>query len=378
MPPPVPAAHLRPRHRLALLSFLVLVLLPVAVAAWYLYDRAEDQYASIMAFSVRSEDNSSALDVLGRLGSFGAGGGAGGRDAEILYQFIQSQELVARIDAQLDLRSLYARHVDRDPIFAFRPGGTIEDLTDHWARMLRIAFDNATGLMEIRVLAFDPHEAQAIARAILAESTERINELSAAARLDATRYAREDLDVALERLRQARESLTEFRVRSQVVDPSADIQGQMGLLNTLQAQLAEALIELDLLRETTRQTDPRITQQQRRIEVIRARIVEERARIGGGRGPSGEDFATVMAEFERLSVDREFAEQAYRSAMSAHDAALADAQRATTYLATHVIPTLAESARYPEREKLLALTAFFLFLAWAVGVLVFYSVRDSR
>jgi capsular polysaccharide transport system permease protein len=376
-PPLAPPARTRPRHWLLLATFLLVVALPTAMAAWYLYTRAVDQYASITAFSVRSDDSRSALDILGGLGSIATGGGA--RDSEILYQFIQSQELVARIDARLDLRSLYSRHHATDPLFAFDPSGTIEDLTEHWARMLRIAFDDGTGLMELRVLAFDPAEAQAIARAILEESTQRINELSAIARDDATRYAREDLETALDRLRNAREALTQFRIRTRIVDPSADIQGQMGLLNTLQAQLAEALIELDLLRENTREGDQRIVQAERRIEVIRDRIEEERALFGGGAvGPAGEDYATVVAEFERLNVDREFAEQAYRSAQSAYDAALAQAQRSSIYLATHVIPTQAESARYPERETLLGLTGFFLLLVWAVGALIFYSVRDSR
>ena len=368
----------RRRHWMVLASFIVVVLLPSLVALWYLYSRAEDQYASVMAFSVRSEETRSALDVLGRLGGAFGGGGGGGRDAEVLYQFIQSQELVARIDQRLDLRSLFSRHYATDPVFGFRPDGTIEDLTNHWSRMLRIAFDGGTGLMEIRVLAFDPQEAKDIALAILDESTRRINELSAIAREDATRNAREDLDVAVERLRQAREAMTQFRIRTRIVDPSADIQGQMGLLNTLQAQLAAALIELDLLRETTRETDPRITQAERRIEVIRVRIEEERGRFGGGQGPGGEDYATVMAEFERLNVDREFAEQAYRSAMSAYDAAVAEAQRTSRYLAAHITPTLAESARYPERATLAALTVFFLLIAWAVAVLISYSIRDSR
>ncbi len=375
-PPVAPVARGRPRHWILALSFVALVLLPTAGTAWYLHARAVDQYASITAFSVRSEDTRSALDVMGRLGALA--GGTTSRDAEILYQFVQSQEIVANIDARLDLRSLYSRHHRTDPVFGFRPGGTIEDLTDHWSRMLRIAFDPGSGLMELRVLAFDPDEAQEIARAILDESTVRINELAAVAREEATRNAREDLEVALERLRQAREAVTEFRIRTRIVDPSADVQGQMGLLNTLQGQLAAAMIDLDLLRETTREGDPRITQTERRIEVIRTRIEEERARFGGGPGPAGEDYATVMAEFERLNVDREFAEQAYRSALSAYDAAVAEAQRTSIFLATHVTPTRAESARYPERAQLLGLTAFFLLLAWSVGALIYYSVRDSR
>ncbi|MCC6305062.1 MAG: sugar transporter [Rhodobacteraceae bacterium] len=376
MPEAAPRARLRLRHLLVLLSFLGVVLVPALATAWYLYVRAEDQYASTTAFTVQAADAGSSLDVMGEVGSLF--GGNVSKDAEILYQFIQSEEMVARIDARLNLRALYGRHYDRDPLFGLAPGATIEDLVEHWGRMVRIAFDSATGLTEIRALAFDPAEAREIARAIIAESTERINALSQQARSDATRYAREELDASLERLARAREALTAFRVRTQIVDPSADLQGQMGLLSTLQAQMAETLIELDLLRETAREGDPRLVQLERRIEVIQARIDEERARIGGGAGPAGQNYATVVAEFERLNLEREFAEQAYRSALSARDAAVAEAQRQNRYLATYVAPTLAESSRYPEREMILGIVALFLVLGWGVMVLVAYSIRDSR
>ncbi|WP_260107663.1 hypothetical protein [Phaeobacter inhibens] len=65
------------------------------------------------------------------------------------------------------------------------------------------------------------------------------------ARADAMRYARADLDEALERLKDARQSLTSFRTRTRIVDPEADIQGRMGVMNNLQQQLAEALIQYE-------------------------------------------------------------------------------------------------------------------------------------
>jgi len=151
------------------------------------------------------------------------------------------------------------------------------------------------------------------------------------------------------------------------------------VLNNLQAQLADTLVELDLLREVARPNDPRIAQAERRIEVIEKRIVEERRKFGeGGQGPGGGDYATLVAEFERLSVDREFAEQSYRGALAAYDAALAEAQRQSRYLAAHIQPTRAERSDFPRRWTLLGLTGFFLLMTWAIGVLIYYSVRDRR
>lgn len=376
--PVAPAAKPRRRHWMILASFLALVLVPGVLAAGYLWLIAVDQYASVVGFSVRSEE-SAAGSATGLLGQLSQLSGASSADTDVLYEFIQSQEMVSKINARLDLRGLYAQPHSRDPVFAYNPKGTIEDLVDYWSRMISIAYDSSTGLMEITAFAFDPQDAQHIAQAVYDECTRRINELSDIAREDATRYAREDLNTAVERLRTAREAVTAFRMHNLIVDPTADIQSQMGLLNTLQGQLAAALIDIDMLRETTREGDPRMTTLERRIEVIQSRIADERSRFGaGGKGPGGEDYATLVAGFERLDVDRQFAETAYMSALAAYDAALAGAQRTSRYLAAHIKPTLAESSRYPERWVILGLGLLFAFLIWATGVLVYYSVRDRR
>lgn len=369
-------ARFRLRHKGLVLAFLILVAGPIGAAVWYLETRAVDQYASTLGFTVRSEELPSASDLLGGIGASLGGGGAA-RDADILYEFIRSQELVAKIDARLDLRALYARHAVIDPVFAFDRGGTIEDLTSYWSRMVRISYDAGSGLMELRVLAFDAAEAQAIAQAIYEESTAMINALSAIAREDAMRYAREDLDLAVERLKTAREAITAFRVTNQIVDLNADIQGQMGLLNTLQAQLADALIELDLLRNSAREGDPRLDQATARIAVIEARIEEERRKFGG-QGAEGTDYATTLAEFESLTVEREFAEQAYLAALQAYDAARAEANRQSRYLAAYIQPTRAEASEFPQRTLIIAVVALFSFLGWVILSLVFYALRDRR
>ena len=151
-------------------------------------------------------------------------------------------------------------------------------------------------------------------------------------------------------------------------------------MSILNQQLAAALIEADLLKQTTRDSDPRITQAERKIGVIETRIDEEKRKlgIGGGGRPTTEAFATLVGEYERLAVDREFAEQTYTASLAAYDAAQAEARRQSRYLAAHVRPTLAEKSEYPERLTLLGLIALFLFLIWAVLVLVGYALRDRR
>lgn len=364
------------RHSLVSLSFLLMVLGPIIVSGYYLWARAADQYISRVGFSVRTEEASSAIDLLGGITSLS---GSSSSDTDILYEFLQSQELVERIDGELDLRSIWSR-VDpsEDPYFAYHPPGTIEDLLGHWLRQVRIYYDGGTGLIDLEVIAYDPRDARAIAQLIFEESSAMINQLSAIAREDSISYARDELDQAEERLAAARIAIAEWRNENQTVDPTADTAGQMGLVTNLQAQLAEALIELDILRDTTsRDDDPRITQAERRITVIEDRIDAERAVLGAN-GSGRVAFADLVGEYERLIVDQEFAEQAYTTALAAFDSARNEARRQSRYLAAHVRPTLAESSEYPDRPMMLSMIALFTFLTWTVVVLVAYSLRDRR
>jgi capsular polysaccharide transport system permease protein len=365
-----------------------MVILPVTVAGWYLWVRAADQYASYVGFSVRKEEMSSAVELLGGITELS---GSSSSDTDILYKFLKSQEIVRRIDAKLDLREIWSKgDPKRDPVFSYhptsllnyQPPGTIEDLTDHWLRKVKVYYDEGSGLIDLRILAFTPEDAHEIAESIFSESSKMINDLSAIAREDSMRYAREELEEAVERLKEKRRILTEFRNNYRIVDPEASIEGQVGLITTLQSELAAAMIELDMLQGTAQANDPRIQQAGRRIEVIENRIDQERRKLGNDSASDDaseeQAYAELLGTYETLAVDRQFAEESYRLALSAYDAAQAEARRQSRYLAAHVRPTLAEKSEFPNRSIQLGIITIFSVLLWATVVLMGYSLKDRR
>jgi len=370
-------ARLKKRHWGLLASFVVVVLLPLVAAIFYLWTLASDQYISTTGFTVRSQESGGATEFLGGLAQLT--GGSAASDSDILYEFIRSQEMVEAVDAKIDLRAHYSQPWPDDWAFALWPDATLEDMVWYWQRILGISYDSGTGLIEVQAKAFDPQTARAVTSAILNESQDRINALNEQAREDAMRYARDDLDQAIARLKEARESLTRFRTRTRIVDPAADIQGRMGVMNNLQQQLAEALIEYDLLRGTSNDSDPRLTKAQQRIDVIRDRIRIERQTFTSENtdtGAVGEDYPTLIAEFESLTVDLQYAEETYRAALTALQVARDDAARQSRYLATYIKPTLAQESEYPKRIILTCLAGLFLVLTWSIGALIYYSLRD--
>lgn len=382
--PPVAVAPLvRParrqrRHRGVIASFLVLVLLPLALVAGYMWGFARDQYASSTGFTLRQEDDPTAAALTGGLAAMLGAGSGHGANARVLHDYVQSPALVARLEERAGLRAIYAPGWSQDPLFAVAPDATIEDLTSFWLRMTRIDFDEASGLMAITVRAHDPGTAQSLATLVVEEAQAMINRLNRAARDDAMRHADADLAEAVARMRTARAALAEFRATTQIVDPAADLQSRMGILTGLQEQLAAAYVDLDLLNSVSSMADdPRRRQLDRRIAVIRDRIATERRNFTDQDVTVPDtDYPTLFARYEGLLVDQEVADITFRTAQGAHDLARARAARQTLYLATHIEPTLAQKSQYPARAGITALAGLFLLLGWSVLVLVWYSLRD--
>lgn len=365
------------RHWGLFFSFVFLVLVPLGGVIFYLWTYAQDQYISTTGFTVRSQESGGATELLGGLAQFT--GGSTASDSDILYEFIQSQEMVEAVDARVDLRARYSATWPEDWAFSIWPDASLEDLVWYWQRIVGISYDSGTGLIEVQAVAFDALTAQRITSEIVRESQDRINALNNQARSDAMAYANVDVEEAITRLKKAREALTKFRTRTKIVDPAADIQARMGVMTNLQQQLAEALIEYDLLAITSSPNDPRLTKAQQRIDVIRERIVIERQTFASNNtetGAVGEDYPTLIAEFESLTVDLDYAEQTYRAALTAREVARDDVARQSRYLATYIKPTLAQTSEYPERYVLSGLVALFLLLGWSILALVYYSVRD--
>lgn len=378
------SARMRWRHVVLLMAFLLMVPGPVGLTGWYLWTRAQPQFASEFGFVIHSETEASTGGLLASLPAVGALGGSSSRDTDVLARFLRSPGLVAEIDQRLDLKVLWAAGYDRDPVFALRPGGTIEDLTRYWRRMVSVHYDYSAGLMEVEVRSFDPDSARAIALAIEGASSRLINRLSGIARRDRLAHATRELQLAETTLTQARQDLTSFRAEQRLIDPMTNLAGDLQVIADLQRQLAEETVARDVLKQTlaagqnaTRREesgDFRVKQSDRKIAVIRQRIEEERDKLGGETGR--QSYAQIMGEFERLTVTVDIAQQAFAAALTARELARAEADRQSRYVATYARAGLPERSLYPRKFQIIGMIAAGAFLMWSIMMLVVYGLRD--
>ncbi len=367
-------ARMKRRHYLIILSFVLIVIVPTFMSAIYLWGFAKNKYISSMSFSVRTESMQSATDLLGGLSSIT---GSSSSDVDILTQYIESSDLIQTVASKIDIVGAFSKEWPTDFIYAYDPSGQFEDLLEYWKSSVLTSTSN--GIVTLSVRTYDPETSYKITTEIYNASRNLINRLSEEAHEDATRFSRDELMTAESRLKAAREAMTNFRLEARIIDPNATLSAQMGILTELQSQKAETLIQKDLLGQTTSKSDPRVGEINRRLVVIESQIENEQNKFGrGGQGPGGEDYATIFARYEALSSDLQFAEQAYRSAQLAHESTLAEAKRQARYLVAHVKPTVAEKSLVPKRTTKLLVAMLFVSLIWAVGLLLYYSIRDRR
>ncbi|MGB3278350.1 MAG: capsule biosynthesis protein, partial [Pseudorhodobacter sp.] len=126
------------RHRNIGKSFVLAVICPLIALAIYSWGFAEDQYASYLGFTVRSESARQPLELLGGLTGLGSFSTS---DPEILYKFLNGQELLKKVDARVDLQKIWSK-APSDPFFAYHGDHTTELLLDHWERKVNVYFDS--------------------------------------------------------------------------------------------------------------------------------------------------------------------------------------------------------------------------------------------
>ena len=116
----------------------------------------------------------------------------------------------------------------------------------------------------------------------------------------------------------------------------------------------------------------------RRISVIQSRIAAEQAKVGGLSDPNAPNYAKLVTDYQNLTMEQDFSQKAYLTALGAYDQAINDAQHQTRYLATYLQPTLAQTSTAPQRGLRMLLTALVGLLAWSIGVMIYYALRDRR
>lgn len=359
-----------------LISFLVLVVLPVAAAVVYFGFIASNQYIAEFRFSVQDRSASAMASSAGALMSAMGGSSVGSPQNYVVVDYLKSRQALDELrNRGVDVRAMYSRP-DIDWWSRFSAWRPMERFVLYWQDMISADYDQYTGLATVQVRAFSAEDAKRIADNLATLSEELINRIAMRANVDAVRFAEGEVVREEESLRKVRARLTEFRNKAGVIDANASVSASnSSLTQTLRANLAQLETSLAaLLKQNLPQNSVQVQNLKSQIAATKDQIKTVEALVA--KNPEGKPLSTVVGEYEDLDMERQFAQTMVTSAMQALDTARATAAAQWLYITPYVRPVLPEGSTYPKRLTSIFLVAVASLLIWTILMLTARSMRE--
>jgi capsular polysaccharide transport system permease protein len=352
--------------------FIATVLIPTILAVIYYGLIASNVYLSESRFLVRSPERQSSplLGIILRTAGFSRAED----DAFAVQSFILSRDAVQTLDRELHIKQHYsAENVD---LFNRFPGldwdRSFENFHRYYQKHIEIQLEPATSIATLTVRAFSPKDAHAINLNLLQHAEELINKLNERGRQDLIRYATKEVMDLERKAKDAALALADYRNDWNVIDPEKQSTIPMQQIANLQEKLLIAKSQI-LQIENVSRTNPQLPVLRQQAALLEREIHTVSLRVTGGGQFS---LAGKAAKFQRLTLDREFADKMLASAMTSLEQARSDAQRQQLYLERIAQPSLPDEALEPRRVRYTLSTLLFGLICWGILTLLVAGTRE--
>lgn len=353
--------------------FLLTVVLPTALAILYYGFIASDVYVSESRFVVRSPDKPSAggIGVLLK----GVGFSNAGDEIYAADDYIQSRDALRALNRDGSVTRAYER--GQVSIFdRFNPlglNGSFEQLFNYFGKKVRVDYDATSSITSLSVRAFTPEEAQKFNRELLELAEDQVNRLNRRGRVDVIQLSEQEVADSEEAARQAAVALAQFRNASGIIDPEKQAAVQLQMISKLQDELIGSRLQLLQLQKMA-PDNPQIPILQVRIAGLAREIAQQLGSVAGSR----RSLSATASRYQRLLLDRDFADKRLAAAMTSLQDARAEARRKQAYVERIVQPSLSDDPQEPRRVRSILATLMLGLVAWAILTMLFAGVREHH
>jgi capsular polysaccharide transport system permease protein len=351
--------------------FFACVFAPTAIACVYFGEIASDVYVSESRFLVRNPQRPQ-MSGLGALLQ-GAAFSRAQDDTYSVHDFIRSRDALREIDGKLRFRQAYSDtsvdSINRFP--GIDPDDSFEALHRYYQKQVAIDYDSVSSISILRVRAFAAEDSQRINQMLLEMGERLVNHMNLRSRRDLIEAAESEVRLAEARSRDSAQALSSFRADRSVLDPERQGALQLQGVAKLREELLVAETQFDQVQSVS-PDNPQIESMKQRVQLLRRAINEENAKVLGKSG----SLVTKSPAYERLVLEKGFADRQLAAAMTALDAARNEAQRKQLYLERLVQPNLPDKAVEPRRVRGVATTFVLGLVVWGVLSLVVAGVRE--
>ncbi len=248
----------------------------MAVLLIYLAIFSQPRYMSESKVAIkRSDDLNSGSLNFGLL--LGASNPSSAEDALYLKEYINSPDMLAALDKQLNFREAFS-HSGLDFLNHLSKDETAEGFLKYYKDRINVSYDDKTGLLNIQTQGFSPEFALKFNQTVLKESERFINEMSHRIARDQLAFAETEMEKARQRLDASKAELLSYQDNNNVLDPQAQAQAASTLVNTLMGQKIQMEADLRNLLTYLREDAPQVVSARNAIQSLQAQIDEEKAK----------------------------------------------------------------------------------------------------
>ena len=353
--------------------FWLTVILPTAFSTVYFGVVASDIYISESSFVVRSPKNQASLTGFGALLQ-GSGFSRSQDDSYTVQEYMRSRTALEQLQQELPVKSFYDSQGDILSRFnGFKLNDSQEAFFRYFKDRLSIDLDSISGIATLRVRAFKPEEGQQINQKLLNLGEELINRLNERARKDTLEYAEQAVENAEKNVNDTAEALSKYRIKNKIFDLPAQSGVQLSLISTLKSELIRVETQLAQLVSIT-PDNPQVPALEMRQKSLRKEIEQQSKNLSG----SNNSIATQTAEYQRLVLANELAQQQLTAAMTSLQNTRGEADRQQLYLEVINKPSQPDWALEPHRLYNILATFIIGLMLYGVLSLLIASIREHK
>ena len=342
-------------------SFKTVIYIMIVVIFYYTFIAA-DRYVSNVSLSVKSTDGSSPISLSGIESLVGVASSST-EDIKLLREYIKSFDMLQKLDEKINLRSLYEKQ-KIDLFFRIYSSTSKEGYLKYYRDRIHILFDDTTGLLNVAVESFSPEDARIISAAILEESERFINEISHNIAREQLRFAQGELESAKQKYKDAKNELLAFQNEYGVFDPQSLAKTKAGFITEIELQISKKETELNTMRSYLNDNAPEIVALKAELRAHKEQLEKEKSKVASN--ASQDKLNDVVAQFEALYLNLSFAEDVYKTAITAVETTRIEIGRKAKQVVVIQSPYVPDSAAYP--NKMYNIITIFVILTLIFGV----------
>jgi len=348
-----------------------LVLLASILVVFYYTVIASPRYVSESQFVVKQA--SSAEPQLMGLAAI-ATTSSSTRDSLIIKQYIESRAMAEALDKAIQLKAHY-QDSQWDMVSGLSSYASIEDYVAYYQNHVTVRHDEMADIIHIEAQAFTSEYALLLGKTLLELSEQFINSLGDKMAKEQLAYAQKEVERLYSAMKTQQNQLLNFQNKNQLYSPEQQGSALLGAITELQANIIQQEAKLKEMNAIMRSDSAQVKGQIILLNSLKEQLVEEKSKLTS---KDQQSLNQVTANYQEIKLGSELAAGMYQGALTSMEAVRADAYRKLKHLLVIQDPAMPESDQYPRRIYSIVTWFISLLLVYLLGRLVWSIIKEHQ